>query len=375
MSEAAEQITDLSIENEWDSLEDDAPTLEEVSDDNEEIESEEIEATDEDSEISAEEDSKEDVEVPAETESKSEEEDTGSTEEVKSLDINELDDDATVKVKVDGELQEISLKEFKNGISGSKAIAQKFTELDQAKKQYENELSSVNEYINSFAGKMKSGDAIGALEYLGSFAGMGSHQIRSKLIEGLLPEIQRLEGMSQPEIDLEYQRQETEYLKQRQELEQQQYQKEQSDLALQREITTAKQELGIEDAEWLEAIDYLDQSLPADQQITVDKVTEFVTVNRADIKAESTLAKVGENYVTDTHVDALRDIILQNPEFTDEDLVEIVNSAFADAQNQAVEEQIQEQTVKTEKVKATPKQEVNNNQFEEIDFDDWDDIL
>ena len=43
--------------------------------------------------------------------------------ESKALSIDELDDDAKISVKVDGEMQEITIKEFKSGISGEKAMA------------------------------------------------------------------------------------------------------------------------------------------------------------------------------------------------------------------------------------------------------------
>ena len=377
MSEAVEQITDASIESEWDSLEDDAPVLEEVSDEDtgeettDNVLEEETESDSNDTDESSSESNEDSSEAVDEDGSGKDE----TTEEVKSLDINELGDDATVKVKVDGELQEISLKEFKNGISGSKAIAQKFNELDRAKKEYETEISAVNEYVNTFGEKMRQGDTMGALEYLGSFSGMGPHQIRQQLINGLLPEIERLNSLSQSEIDLEYQRAETDYIKQQRESEQQRYQQEQAQAELHSKITEVRDSLSIEDAEWEAAIASLDERLPADQQITPELVGQEVQMFRAYDRAESVIGQIDENLLNDTNIEILMDTITDYPHFTEEELIDLCKEAFGVAQESLVEEKISKQVKKAEK--STPKQEVSNNNemYQELDADDWDDIF
>jgi hypothetical protein len=101
------------MDDEWNNLgsEDNAAETKDEDTESDKQESDNPDSEAESVEEVAEPDGEESEEV---SESNSEE----NADEVKPLNIEEMPDDTKLMVKVDGELQEITLKEYKNGISG-----------------------------------------------------------------------------------------------------------------------------------------------------------------------------------------------------------------------------------------------------------------
>ncbi len=357
VAEAAtsEVNSEVSMEDmDWDNIEETAPDLE-VEKGEEDVQSsddnkvEDVEASSADKSGEPEEKPKEEESAPVE-EADDKEVKEEEKEESKALSIEDMDDDAVLSVKVDGEMQEISLKEFKSGISGQKALSQKWSEVDRVHKQNQKDIKDVNDYVNTFSSKMKEGDALAAMEYLGSFSGMGGHQIKASLIKALMPDIERMGIMSQSEIDLEYQTADNSFLKEQREQDLVKQDERQASENLNRLVTETRNSLSIEDNEWNDAIDYLDKHLDKDQAITPELVGEYVQFERAGSQAEVLLKDVeGENLFNDVNMDALQQVILDNPNFTEEDLKEVVAESFKMAKNNAVEEKIGKQAV-TKKV-------------------------
>ena len=78
-----------------------------------------------------------------------------------AIDISKLSDDQKIKVKVDGEEQEITLKEYKNGISGQKAIQKRFNEVDNERKSLQAEIDNINKYVADLGNTMKNVSMVG----------------------------------------------------------------------------------------------------------------------------------------------------------------------------------------------------------------------
>lgn len=358
----------------WDSQVEDFPEVpsEEVSsesDNNEDMD----ESEDKSVEVSGEEADSESGEIEAKAEDAPKEDKSGepeSTEESKALDINELADDAVVKVKVDGELQEISVKEFKNGISGSKAIAKRFSEYDQKEKAFKQESEEINQYVNTFAEKMNAKDPVAALEYLSSFTQVPAYQVKELLIESLMPEIVRRSGLNEDQLSIEQSREKLDFEKKQIESEREKISAEQSQKDLQSKIQSAREAHSIEEAEWNDAFQQLDEKLPANEAITLETVKEYVLFNRA----EEVLKSVNETLLDDQLV--VNNIIMvqkTHPELTVEELQEVARQAYGEAQNLETQKRLEEAT---EQKSASAKQTKKAPIEESIDSaEDWDDIL
>ena len=345
-AEATSEVNNEQTEMDWDNIEETAPSVEPEEDSSESVESKDSPKAEVKEEVKDEEETLDNVgDNPPEAD-KSADNDASEAEESeekgKALSIADMDDDALISVKVDGELQEISLKEFKSGISGQKAVAQKFAEVDRVHKQNQSDIKEINEYVNTFSSKMKEGSALEAMEYLSSFSGMGSHQIKASLIKALMPDIERMYGMDQSEIDLEYSQKENTYLTEQRERDSKLSEQRQAEENLNSQVREVRDSLKAEDTEWNDAIAYLDKHLEPEKAITPELVGEYVTYARTEKQAESLLSGIeGENLINDNNMNALQQIIMDNPEFTEEDLKDIVVESMAIAKKGVVEEKIE----------------------------------
>lgn len=363
VNETNEAMDDIS----WDNIEETSPILQEE----EESQDEEMEVIEEDSEeVDEESDDSDEVEDGEEVSKDTDSEEKEEEEESSSLSLDELDDDAKITVKVDGELQEVTIKEFKSGISGQKALARKWTEVDKVHKQNQEDIAAVNEYVNTFSEKMKGGSALDAMNYLGSFSGMGPHQIKQSLISALMPEIERMGLLSQSEIDLEYQKAENAFLKEKSERDSVMSEKKQAQENFQKLINDTKSEHQIEDSEWDSAISYLDKHLDAGEPITPELVVDYVKYDRASQQADTLLNVEGENLLNDDNLEVMTQIILDNPSFTQEDLEEVVREGLAIAKKDAIEKEAARRSQKAEAKKKQTKQvetdfDVHRNEYDE----------
>lgn len=379
---------DEAIDLDWSSEPEDFPAVEAVSEetgeeDNDETSTERISETeDSDSYASGEKGDSEADEVTGQAEQSKEENnsrergtpegDSEKSGEVKS--IEDLDDDAKIKVKVDGELQEVTIKEFKNGISGEKAIAKRFSEFDKKEKEFKAELDEINAYVNGFAQKMvdpKEGP-VAALEYLTQFTDIPAYEIKDRLIDALLPEIQRRQGLSEEQLHIEKEKHKVDFDKQQYETERQQFESRRAELDLEFKIKNVQQTHGIDESTWEDAFKKLDESLDPSQDITINMVTESVLFDRA----EGILKGVNEQLIEQKGI--IRDLMQvqqENPDFTIQDLTELVQEVYGDVAKTQAKAELNEVSQKKQNTSQQQKQPQLQQEVQENEPEDWDDLI
>lgn len=380
--------TDANIDADltWDNVEEVAPSLNEVNENGEvkdewDLLGEEDTGVEEniaasDVDVEAVEEGGEEVEEPTEeVEQKASEDDVSEDESEgteKKLSLDELDDDATIMAKVDGELQEISIKEFKNGISGEKAIAKRFSEYDVKEKEFNRQMNEVNEYINDLGTTMKSSSVLEGVSKIGELTGMPAYQIKEALIKELLPEIEARYTMDETELALKYKEQENEYLKNKTESDNATYKAEQAQRELESQVTSIREAHNINDEEWNTSFSKLDETLPKDQIITPELVADHVNFSRAETRAESLMKSFDESYLSNSEImDAFVDSVLDNPDLSDEDFADILSNSLEQTRKEEAQAAVDKKV--EAKGKSAPK--VKAKVVEEEDFDDWDDIM
>lgn len=289
-------------------------------------------------------------------------------------------------VKIDGQEQFVSLTELGNDYSGKVAIQQRFNELDAEKRTYKAEVDEVNSYVNTFAEKMKSGDALAGMQYLGEFSGIAPYQIKRQLIEALQPEIERMYNMSATELQSEYASEENEYLKQSLESERQQFQAQQAKQELNAEVSQVRETHGIDDSEWNQALSFLSEheqalreenpNLVMDAKYVAETVMDARAYTRADTAFSAANVNLSENQSGDV-MNYLHDVAYRNPDFTQEDLIELVRSAEKSAIESKVSNELGNRLKKNDSTqskaqqKQKPKQTEYTPQEEEILDDLW----
>lgn len=377
------EAQDIVQDMDWDNIEDTAPSVdaadeavsqeeavstdengnEVIDHENEEVSDEIIEAKDEDS--------KDEPKTDEKVEEKVEE----SGDKSDAIDISKLSDDQKIKVKVDGEEQEITLKEYKNGISGQKAIQKRFNEVDNERKSLQAEIDNINKYVADLGNTMKNVSMVEGLNKIAELNGIAPHQVEQALIKELLPRIQELQGMDEQQRELQYKQKELEYKEKQLESESNLSAQKQAQAELQSNISRAREAHAISDDEWNDAFKYLDKNLDPSEEITIDLVSQKVLFDRAGAKTQEVLKSFDDGkYLQDQEINrTLHEIILDNPDFDDQDLKDILSSAYGESQQKKVEEDLIE--AKQSKEKKPEQKQQPASQPEENGYDlDWEDL-
>lgn len=275
--------------------------------------------------------------------------------------------------KVDGEEIDVELQELLNNYSGKVSYDRKFQEFSSEKKefdsyknQYDGEIQQINNYINDFANKFRQNDALGALEYFAEFAGMKPYEFRRDLLNQLLPEMERRSTMTEDQIRAEELAFQNEYLMRQQESAQQQYQDQQALRELEDEIVEVQEAHGISDEDFENAYNEL-MEIDYEGEINPATVAEYHMHSKAYSKAEDILGQVDSLLVEqDPVVESLQKVIVENPSFDDNDLIEIVQQVYSD---------FKKDTSKTVSKKASPvKKQETKTPMKQENYVDWEDI-
>jgi hypothetical protein len=277
------------------------------------------------------------------------------------------------KHKVDGEEVDVELQELLNNYSGKVSYDKKFQEFSSQKKEfdayknkYDNDIKQINSYINDFAQKFRQNDALGALEYFAEFAGMKPYEFRRELLNQLVPEMERRSVMTEDQIKAEELAFQNEYLMRQHESAQKQSQEQQALRELENEIVRVQEAHGISDEDFENAYNEL-MEIDYDGEINPATVAEYYMHSAAYSKADEILSGIDPLLAEqDPVVESLQKVIVENPDFDDNDLIEIVQTVYSDFKKDAS---------KSVSKKASPpkKQETKNTQSKQ-NYMDWDEI-
>ena len=227
-------------------------------------------------------------------------------------------------------------------------------------------MDEVNNYINNFAEKIKENDALGALEYFAQFAGMKPYEFRRELLKQLAPEVDRIRNMSPDQQKVEELNMQNEYLQRQQESAQAQYQQQQTIKELELEIANVQEAHGISPEAFSEAFENLKDS-EYEGEITPQTVAEFHIHMNAYNRSEDILSGVDESLVQNEEVvETLQNIIIENPSFDNDDLLEIVQDVFGNAKKEV------SKTVS--KKAAMPKEQSTKEPRKQEEYVDWEDF-
>lgn len=292
-----------------------------------------------------------------------------NTSEEKTEKEVELSPDSQIEVKIDGKVEKVSLQDLKNNYSGKIAFDKKFTQLDREKKELEGEIGKINKFIDELGQTMNRSMLEGFFK-VGELKGIAPHQIKQKLIQELIPEIDRLEAMDEDQRRLESEREELNYNRKKHESEVARLKQEQAQRDLRAKIDSIRETHNIDETEWDNAVHQLDTRLPKNEEITPKMVGEFVVYERARASTEEAL-KTFDNgkYLQDGEVvKQLHAVIMQNPDLTPSDIQDVLSKAF----NSVAKDEVEAKVKKTVEAKPTSTQE--KKEESSLEFSDWEDI-
>ena len=277
------------------------------------------------------------------------------------------------KHTVDGKDEDVTLQDLLNNYSGKVGWDKKFQELSDDKKLYkeeitrhEDEVGKINGYINTFRDKMKNGDSLGALEYFASFSGMKPYEFREALVQSMAPEIERLAGLNEDQYRSEQLAAENEYLQKQQESAQKQMEQEQANKDLLNEIASVREAHNIPEEEFRAAYEDLLEDPNFSKELSPDLVGQYVNECRAFSKSDELLSSISPKLSENEEVlESVQKMVLENPDFADEDYLEIIKGAYEETLKTA------SKSVSKKVEKAPAKQEPKERKREEyLSFDD-----
>ena len=242
----------------------------------------------------------------------------------------ELPEDVVFKAKIDGEEVDVSLKDLKANYSGKVAWDKKFQELGTEKKQFTEEKTLIENYVMTFGELVSKGDKLGAMQYLAQLSGQNPLEFRQQLRDQILNEYKQLNEMDEAQRKAFELQEENEFLKQSKESEARQREAEQSKWEVQQRQADIQEALEIDDDAWENARNELIEAGQEASELTPDFIGEYVYALKTFDRAESLLATVDESYATEQNINDLGDIILQNSDFSDEDLVDIIRESLGE---------------------------------------------
>ena len=289
----------------------------------------------------------------------------------------ELDSTTMFTHKVDGQDVNVDLQELLNNYSGKVSYDQKFQELAEQRKIAEQEYAEYNEFVDQYEhymGKisehLENNNTLGALEVWAESTGVEPHQFKRELLAALSPEIERRSLLSEEELKAEDLAAQNEYLSRQAEQQQTQMLEVQEMQEVANEIRAVQEQYGIDDQDFRDSYDMLSEQEGFDQiEITADMVGRF----HSELHAYNTAAEILEStnptlVDNDEVLDNLQQIIVDNPDFTEQDIVDIVNEVYGGIQKKA------SKSVSKKISNNVPKEIEKPSDRAYEDYVDWEDI-
>lgn len=286
--------------------------------------------------------------------------------------LNQKLEDGSLEIKIDEE-QSATIQELKNDFIGQREISKRFSEIDVEKKAHQADVEEVNTYINTFADHMRNGDSVGAMQYMGQFSGIAPYMVKEQLIAALTPEVIRRSSMSSVELNNEQLNAQNEYLQEQNESAGQRRESEQANMELQNSINSIRETHNIDEQTWQDTVEAVSQNLGDNEQLTPELVADTVRYSRMYTQAESVISALPDKLENEEGwIEELVNVKEKYPDFTDEDLAEVLNGALGKVKENSSGQKLAK---KVESKKAPTKKKIKqkSSDSEAIDpeLEDW----
>jgi hypothetical protein len=287
-----------------------------------------------------------------------------------------IDADAKVRVKIDGEFQEVPVQELINQYSGKVAYDKKFSELGQQKKEVEHFLQQNKKQADFLKGVVaevtghlsdKTKNPLDALNFIVEKSGFDSYDVWKRTLEANLEEVEKLMSMSELERENYFLKKEGEFRTKSEQARKAESAKETAFNQAIQKVDSLRQAQGVSEDQFVEALDELEA-----QGVVMSKVSDEQVVEYASLKPHvSAVQDVLEPYEAQID-DSKYSKVVQNlarqlraKEFSKEQLIEWAKKEFMDEDLK----DLQSRTKEAKKVQS--KAEVKTPaKLETLDFDE-----
>lgn len=211
----------------------------------------------------------------------------------------QIPEDAVFTIPVDGEPTEVSLKEALSGISGQKAIAQRFTALDKVKKEVEAKETLINHTIGQASKLLEEGKGVEATAHIIGQAGLNTEQVFVSLFEQLAPHFEQYSKLT-PEQKRLYEDRLHSYAQQAQAqraIQEAEYLKMEKDVS--QRMSNVQQTLNLDNAQIVELYDQFKEEMAngefKEQEITPELLAQYYTLVQKEDRVKRALSSVNSD--------------------------------------------------------------------------------
>lgn len=239
----------------------------------------------------------------------------------------EFDLDTMVPVIIDGKEEMVPLSEIRNGYSGTKAVAKRFSEIDAQKKAFikekqelENKYKPIETNLNTLKQKLESESPYEAVEYLLENMGKDAYDFKyNKLLPSMMDEVTQLLQMDEVAREAYLLKKENEYIKKGLESKANQSKEEASRMELLTKVDKMREAHGLTEEDFVNAHEEL--ASRGVKGLDPEKVVGFASNLKLVTKAHDWIAEIDPTKSeSDDVIRGVADVIRSNPDVTKEQL-------------------------------------------------------
>jgi hypothetical protein len=220
----------------------------------------------------------------------------------------DLPEDAMMEVVIDGEPQQISISDFRNSVSGQKAIQKRFSAVDRDKKEVQKRIDLWNQGEQQVKQLLDEGRAKDALSYLASHSGIiDPGVLMQQVAKEITPMVREyMEMTPEQRAQQESLQKESSYKKQLESAQKnlQQMQNRQEQMS---RVQSVQKAYKLSDAEYVEAYDSLMNDLETgkiqyNKSVTPEDVGDYMLYNRYAGWTRDALSSIDPKFAQDNRV-------------------------------------------------------------------------
>lgn len=287
-----------------------------------------------------------------------------------------IDSDAKVRVKIDGEFQEVPVQELINNYSGKTAWDKKFSEIGNEKKILEQEkaqISKKTEFLNNTAAEVlkhladPNANPLDALYFLVEKAGHDNYSVYKRMLDANLEEVENLMTMSDVERKAYFLEKKDEFRTKSEQARMAESTKAQAFNQAIQKVDSLRQAHGVSEEQYLQALDQLESEGTDTNKMTDEQVVDYASLKPHTETVQDVLEPYEDSIPDTKYSEVVRNLArqLRAKDFTKEQLTEWASKEFMDEDLkdlQARTKEVQKPSAKADLKRPT--------KLELLDFDD-----
>jgi hypothetical protein len=302
----------------------------------------------------------------------------------KALDIAE---DATLKVKVKGKNEFVSISELKKNYSGQVAFDEKFAEVNQEKEAvikreqgYLQEKQVLASHLSKIAEIMDNPEKnpYEALSYLVDMRGGNPVEFNKRVLQYMSSEVERLSEMDEVEQELYWTRQEADLLKNRSTAKADEESRAKTEMERNAQLASLRESQGVTEEQYVQSKRELLDLGYDESQATPEAIVNYAVMQPHYEKAEGLCKPYEEDLSTDdvnALVSRVARTLKENPKITNDDAL-MISAKMIGLEVETYDDDIKELNEKIpEPIVNKPRQKIADKGEDHLEsFDDFDEL-